>query len=196
MWSPPAPASRSRSSPCPTSPGPTGRRDRCAFGYPAPHPHLDREREMKARSLGAMLAAMVLLAACSGGASGGGSGPTTLTLWARDSEKTFIGQIVDGFNQSHKDIHVNVTIIPANNSFVQKLGTATATGSGPDVVSIDLVFVPYFAKAGALMDITSRANGLSYLSGFDSPPMPRANYNRNPHPPPSPPPSPPPFSHQ
>jgi multiple sugar transport system substrate-binding protein len=130
---------------------------------------------MKARSLGAMLAA-VLLAACSGG-GGSGSGQTTLTLWARDSEKTFIGQIVDGFNQSHKDIHVNVTIIPANNSFVQKLGTATANGSGPDVVSIDLVFVPYFAKAGALMDITSRANALPYLSGFDSAHMRLANYN-------------------
>jgi multiple sugar transport system substrate-binding protein len=132
---------------------------------------------MKARSLGAMLAAMMLLAACSGGGSGGGSGPTTLTLWARDSEKTFIGQIVDGFNQSHKDIHVNVTIIPANNSFVQKLGTATANGSGPDIVSIDLVFVPYFAKGGALLDITSRAKGLSYLSGFDSAHMRLAQYN-------------------
>jgi multiple sugar transport system substrate-binding protein len=131
---------------------------------------------MKARSLGAMLAA-VLLAACSGAGGGGGSGTTTLSLWARDSEKTFIGQIVDAFNASHKDVHVNVTIIPANNSFVQKLGTATANGSGPDVVSIDLVFVPYFAKAGALLDITSRAHGLSYLSGFDSAHMRLANYN-------------------
>src|SRR5215467_9177619 len=47
------------------------------------------ERAMKARTLGAMLAAL-LLAACSG-AGGGSSGTTTLTLWARDSEKTFIG---------------------------------------------------------------------------------------------------------
>jgi len=130
---------------------------------------------MKARTLGAMLAAL-LLAACSG-AGGGSSGTTTLTLWARDSEKTFIGQIVDAFNQSHKNIHVDVTIIPANNSFVQKLGTATANGSGPDVVSIDLVFVPYFAKAGALMDITSRARALPYLAGFDSAHMKLANYN-------------------
>jgi multiple sugar transport system substrate-binding protein len=130
---------------------------------------------MKARCLGAMLAA-AMLAACSG-AGGGGSGPATLTLWARDSEKTFIGQIVDSFNQSHKDIHVNVTIIPANNSFVQKLGTATANGSGPDIVSIDLVFVPYFAKAGALLDITGRANGVPYLSGFDAAHMRLAKYN-------------------
>jgi multiple sugar transport system substrate-binding protein len=123
-----------------------------------------------------MLAAVLLAGACSG-SGGGSSGTTTLTLWARDSEKTFIGQIVDQFNQSHKDIHVNVTIIPANDPFVQKLGTATANGSGPDIVSIDLVFVPYFAKTGALRDITSKAKGLSYLSGFDSAHMRLANYN-------------------
>ena len=127
------------------------------------------------KSLGAMVAAALLLAAC--GIGGGGSGQTTLTLWARDSEKTFIGPIVDSFNQSHKDIHVDVTIIPANNSFVQKLGTATANGSGPDVVSIDLVFVPYFAKAGALRDISSKANALPYASGFDQAHMRLANYN-------------------
>jgi multiple sugar transport system substrate-binding protein len=131
---------------------------------------------MKARTLGAMLAATLLAGACSG-SGGGSSGTTTLTLWARDSEKTFIGQIVDQFNQSHKGIHVNVTIIPANDPFVQKLGTATANGSGPDVVSIDLVFVPYFAKTGALADITGKAKALSYLSGFDSAHMKLANYN-------------------
>ena len=131
---------------------------------------------MKARTLGAMLAVILLAGACSGAGSGS-SGTTTLTLWARDSEKTFIGQIVDQFNQSHKNIHVNVTIIPANDPFVQKLGTATANGSGPDVVSIDLVFVPYFAKTGALMDITGKARALSYLNGFDSAHMKLANYN-------------------
>ncbi|HXM54964.1 MAG TPA: sugar ABC transporter substrate-binding protein [Candidatus Dormibacteraeota bacterium] len=130
---------------------------------------------MRSKLVAPVLGAMLLLAACSGG--GGGSGTTTLTLWARDSEKTFIGTIVDAFNSSHKNIHVEVTIIPAGNPFVQKLGTATANGSGPDVVSIDLVYVPYFAKAGALEDITSRADSLSYKSGFDSAHMRLATYN-------------------
>jgi multiple sugar transport system substrate-binding protein len=132
---------------------------------------------MKARSLGAMVGALLLLTACSGASGGSGNGVTTLSLWARDSEKTFIGSIVDAFNQSHKNIHVNVTIIPAGNPFVQKLGTATANGSGPDIVSIDLVYVPYFAKAGALEDITSKAKALSYVSGFDSAHMRLATYS-------------------
>src|SRR2546421_13026964 len=131
---------------------------------------------MKAKLVAPVLGAMLLLAACSGG-GGSGSGTATLTLWARDSEKTFIGTIVDAFNSSHKNIHVDVTIIPAGNPFVQKLGTATANGSGPDVVSIDLVYVPYFAKAGALADITSKVASLPYKSGFDNAHMRLATYN-------------------
>src|SRR2546421_4275908 len=131
---------------------------------------------MKAKLVAPVLGAMLLLAACSGG-GGSGSGTATLTLWARDSEKTFIGTIVDAFNSSHKDVHVDVTVIPAGNPFVQKLGTATANGSGPDVVSIDLVYVPYFAKNGALQDISGRAAALPYLSNFDSAHMRLAAYN-------------------
>jgi multiple sugar transport system substrate-binding protein len=131
---------------------------------------------MRAKLLVPILGAVLLLTACGEG-GGGGSGTTTLTLWARDSEKTFIGAIVDSFNKSHKGTRVEVTIIPAGNPFVQKLGTATANGAGPDLVSIDLVYVPYFARAGALQDITSHASSLSYKSGFDAAHMRLATYS-------------------
>ena len=126
---------------------------------------------MRRRVLGvaATVASVALLAtACGGGGdSGGGSGGAsggaasgTITIWARDSEQTFMPQLVDLYNKSHT-VQAKVTIIPAAN-FVQKLGTAASAGSGPDVSSIDLVYAPYFASAGALEDISDLAGSLPY----------------------------------
>lgn len=119
--------------------------------------------------MGALLTAVVALAACggsSGGGGGGGSssagGKTVLTFWTRDSQKDFINPIIDKYNASQKKIQVKVTVIPQA-EFVQKLGTAAATATGPDVTSLDLVYAPFFAQAGALEDITAKAKSLPYF---------------------------------
>ncbi|WP_375425681.1 ABC transporter substrate-binding protein [uncultured Friedmanniella sp.] len=120
--------------------------------------------------LTAALGSLVLLAAaCSSGSDDGGSGDAgsggaaasgTITIWARDSQQGFMSQLVDLYNKNHQ-VQAKVTIIPAAN-FVQKLGTAASSGSGPDVSSIDLVYAPYFASAGALEDITKLSDSLAY----------------------------------
>jgi multiple sugar transport system substrate-binding protein len=126
---------------------------------------------MRRRVLGvaAAVAGLTMLAtACSGGSDTGGSGgsdgggaPTgTISIWARDSQKEFMSELVDIYNKSHT-VQAELTVIPAA-TFVQKLGTAAASESGPDVSSIDLVFAPYFASAGALEDITELADSLPY----------------------------------
>jgi multiple sugar transport system substrate-binding protein len=110
----------------------------------------------------------MVLAACGGGGddgSGGGGSDTgtptgTITVWARDSQQTFMSKLVDLYNKNHQ-VKAKVTIIPAAN-FVQKLGTAASSGTGPDVSSIDLVYAPYFASVGALEDITELADSLPY----------------------------------
>jgi multiple sugar transport system substrate-binding protein len=110
---------------------------------------------------GALLLSVSLLAtACGSGSSSSGSDSGPITLWARDSQKGFINLLADAWNETH-DTKVKVTVVPAAN-FVQKFGTATASGSGPDVASIDLVFLPYFASTGMLEDITGLANKLPY----------------------------------
>ncbi len=113
----------------------------------------------------ALVAVALLASACGGGADAGGQDaggePTgTITIWSRDSQKGFMTQLVDMYNKTHQ-VQAKVTIVPGA-SFVQKLGTAAASGSGPDVASIDLVFAPYFASAGALEDITEMADALPY----------------------------------
>jgi multiple sugar transport system substrate-binding protein len=123
---------------------------------------------MRRRVLGvvAAVASVAMLAtACGGGGDDTQQGATeeaggTITVWARDSQQGFMSQLVNQYNKNHKT-QAKVTIIPASN-FVQKLGTAASSGAGPDVSSIDLVYAPYFASAGALEDITELADALPY----------------------------------
>jgi multiple sugar transport system substrate-binding protein len=104
-----------------------------------------------------------------------GGGRTTLTLWGRSDESSFIQGVVNGFNRSHPDVRVQLTIIPTQN-FVQKLRLGVAGGSGPDLASIDLVYLPFFASAGVLSDITARAHVLPYFKQFDGAHMQNAAY--------------------
>ncbi|MEV7628339.1 sugar ABC transporter substrate-binding protein [Actinoplanes sp. NPDC089786] len=82
------------------------------------------------------------------------------TLWVRDSQKGFINLLTDQYNKTH-DGKIQVTVIPAA-SFVQKFGTAAQTGSGPDIASIDLVYLPFFASKGVLDDLTEVQNQLTW----------------------------------
>src|SRR4051812_11068302 len=131
-----------------------------------------RRRAVPKKTISALAAAAALalgVVACggsdnsdSGGSSAESSGPATgtITIWARDAQKVFMGKLVDAYNKSHK-AQAKLSIIPSA-QFVQKFGTAAASGTAPDVASIDLVFLPYFASQGALDDITDLADGLPY----------------------------------
>lgn len=109
--------------------------------------------------------ASVALSACSSSGSSSGSatggGARTVNVWVRDSESGFMNKLADGFNKTHTDQQVKVTLVPAAD-FVQKFGTAAAGGNAPDVASMDLVYAPYFASVGALADITSKVDSLSW----------------------------------
>jgi multiple sugar transport system substrate-binding protein len=115
----------------------------------------------------AALCLALAISACGGGGSDdsdtkASSGPATgtITIWARDTQKQFMGSLADAYNKTHQ-AKAKVSIIPSA-QFVQKFGTAAASGNAPEVASIDLVFLPYFASQGALDDITSLADSLPY----------------------------------
>ena len=121
---------------------------------------------------------MTLLAACSSGTpSSGTSGKPsgTVTVWTREANKGFMSAFVDLYNKGH-DVQASLTIIPEV-TFVQKLGTVVASGSGPDVATIDLDYAPYFASTGALKDSTTLTNSLSYKSSLSPSHMRLGNYN-------------------
>lgn len=112
-------------------------------------------------AMAALAVTAVGLTGCSSSGSGGDSSSGTISVWTRDSQATFMNALADEFNSTHDDLKVDVTVVPAAD-FVQKFGTAAAGGNAPDVASMDLVYAPYFASAGALLDISDRVGELSY----------------------------------
>ncbi|MEV6171657.1 sugar ABC transporter substrate-binding protein [Streptomyces sp. NPDC051954] len=134
-------------------------------------------RTSRTTAAGTLLTSVALIATACGGSDSdtSGSDSGTITLWARDAQKGFINLVADAWNDDH-DTKVKVTVVPTAN-FVQKFGTAAASGSGPDVASIDLVYLPYFASTGVLDDITELENELPYKDDLSAAHRRLATYN-------------------
>ncbi|HEU5226478.1 MAG TPA: sugar ABC transporter substrate-binding protein [Ktedonobacteraceae bacterium] len=106
---------------------------------------------------------MLFLSACGGPSSNGGAGnPVTISFWIRAADQTFAQPLVDAYNKSHTN-QVKLTIIP-NDNFVTKFASASAAGTPPDVVGIDLVFLPAFAAHGQMTDLTDKAKALPFFN--------------------------------
>ncbi|MBV9878361.1 MAG: sugar ABC transporter substrate-binding protein [Verrucomicrobia bacterium] len=86
----------------------------------------------------------------------------SITFWVRDSDQGFVEPLVKAYNARGEDT-VKLTVIPAA-QFVTKFATAIAGGSPPDVVATDLIYVPAFAAAEEMTDITDRAKALPFFA--------------------------------
>jgi multiple sugar transport system substrate-binding protein len=82
-------------------------------------------------------------------------------IWARTSTANFLPKIVEAFNASHKT-QIKLNMIPPA-EIIQKFGTASAAGTAPQGVVLDIVQTPAFAHAGELMDITDWAKSLPHF---------------------------------
>lgn len=100
---------------------------------------------------------------------------TTISFWVRDSDAGFVQPLVKAYNASHSD-QVKLNIIPAA-QFVAKFGVAVAGGAAPDVVAIDLIYLPAFASSGQMTDITNLAHRLPYFNTLSPSHIRLATYN-------------------
>lgn len=118
---------------------------------------------------------LVLAASACGGddGNGGGNGSsdplgvddgTTLTMWTRSATETQSQLLVDAYNATH-DNQVELTVFPVD-EYLGRVGTAAGAQELPDLVSLDVVFVPQFTTAGALLDITDRIDGLPFAGNL------------------------------
>ncbi len=87
--------------------------------------------------------------------------PVTVQFWSRDSAATLVQSLADAYNATH-DNQVEVTLIPAA-EYITKLGTAIAAGEPPDLLAIDLIYVPQFAAADQLTEISDLASQLPFF---------------------------------
>ncbi|GGJ23108.1 sugar ABC transporter substrate-binding protein [Paenibacillus hunanensis] len=106
-------------------------------------------------AISGLLIFSLLLAGCSGGNEKGttSDGKRVLKVWGMGAEGTALSKLVPDFEAKHPDIKVDVQAIPWDNAH-DKLLTAVASRSGPDVVQMGMGWIPEFAGAGALQDLT------------------------------------------
>ncbi|MCL4560844.1 MAG: extracellular solute-binding protein [Chloroflexi bacterium] len=81
------------------------------------------------------------------------SGPVTLTFWHgynADTETPFLEKtVIPAFEAAHPNIKVQDVNIPYD-QFHQKLLTAIAGGTAPDLARLDIIWTPEFGDMGAL----------------------------------------------
>ncbi|OXS58550.1 carbohydrate ABC transporter substrate-binding protein (CUT1 family) [Bacillus sp. V-88] len=99
-----------------------------------------------------LLAMSTILTAC-GGNGGSKDGKKEITVWAMGEEGKKLKEMASKFEEENKDISVKIQAIPWGNAH-DKLLTAVASGNGPDVLQLGTTWVPEFADAGALLDLT------------------------------------------
>ena len=125
-------------------------------------------RHFHSRQLAILAGVAVLgLAACSSSgktpstANFGVGATGTVHFWARQATDGPAKALVAKFNATHPSLKVVLHLTPPNDDTSQ-LATAIRAGSVPDVVGLNDIDVPTFAKENALMNITKYVNALPY----------------------------------
>ncbi len=128
-----------------------------------------RPRHFAVLAAGAALA----LSACSSSPSTPSASPKTFGVnatgvvhfWARQATDGPAKALVARFNATHKTLKIVLHLTPPNDDTSQ-LATAIRAGSVPDVVGLNDIDVPSFARENALLNITKYVNALPYKSAL------------------------------
>ncbi len=92
------------------------------------------------------------------------SAPVTITFWDTynaQAEVPYVNKtIIPAFEAQHPNIKVQEVNVPYG-QFTQKLVTALAGGSAPDVASIDIIWTPQFASMGVLVPLDQSLSDFS-----------------------------------
>lgn len=108
------------------------------------------------------------LAGCSSnGSSGNNEGGGKQTITYRDREDPFTS-MAKAYNSSQSKVHVNPSIKPEKSKYRSLIAQITA-GNAPQVIGLDVVYLPRFVQLGALADLTSYYNKKSYTDEIFQP---------------------------
>jgi ABC-type glycerol-3-phosphate transport system substrate-binding protein len=108
----------------------------------------------------------LLFATALAGLAGPAMAQETVTLKFWDNQQTESGlstyqqEAVSGFEAENPGIKVEVTTIPYP-EYQQRLLTAVQGGNAPDVSTLDQIWIPAFAEAGAIVPLDEQATAAS-----------------------------------
>lgn len=128
-------------------------------------------RPIRNAPMAALVAAAALVVAACGGDSGdGGEEPasdplgvddgSTITMWTRSATEAQSQLLVDAYNETHQN-QVELSVFPVD-EYLPRVGTAAGAGELPDLIGLDVVFVPQLTTTGAFLDITDRIAALPF----------------------------------
>lgn len=133
------------------------------------------KRSTSAAALAASAGIFALALSGCAGSTAGGSVSTdeitaedtgaTLSLWVRPGNEAVTDAVVEAYNDTHEN-QIEITHVPAD-QYVTKFAQAAQSGSLPDILAADLVFMPQIIETGAALDITDlldEAGALESLS--------------------------------
>jgi len=108
---------------------------------------------------------LLVLSGCGNGnesnQSSGDSDEKTIEMWTREPNRLVMENALESFNEEDNGFNVEVVYFP-NDNFNEKFSAAVSSGAVPDLVTIDLVFAPYFSSIGAFEDITDYYDSLDF----------------------------------
>lgn len=116
-----------------------------------------RSPRASAMRRGLRLAALALAGALLGGCARPAAGGHELVLWTIGREGEAIVQLLPAFEQAHPDIRVRVQQLPLTAAH-QKLLTAIAGGSTPDLSQLGNTWLPELAALHALEPLQARVD--------------------------------------
>jgi multiple sugar transport system substrate-binding protein len=143
---------------------------------------MSRRRRISRLAPGMLLIVAVLAltsstAAFSGTKGSAKTGATgTVQFWTRAATSTLGVALVKEFNATHKDLKVVLSQTSPNQD-TSKLATAIRAHAVPDLVGLNDIDVPQFARQGTLTDITSKVDALPYKKFLSPGHLALAQYN-------------------
>ena len=109
--------------------------------------------------IGMLLILSFVLGACGGGAQPAASDEkVTITVWDYYGEATPIKPLIEGFQKENPNITVQYEALDWDTT-LEKLNVVLTGGTPPDVVTIDMTWLPKFAALGAFTDLKALSGG-------------------------------------
>ena len=124
----------------------------------------NQQRSRKALAVVACAGMGLALTAC-GSSSGSEDGVVEIDFWdtqATPARTSTLEQIIEDFEAENPDIRVNYVGLPSD-SYEQKVDTAIATGSAPDVITASITDTANWVAQGALQPLDDRFEGGGWI---------------------------------
>ena len=86
--------------------------------------------------------------------------PITMQMWGRNVDEKVYNALVEQFNATHTN-QIELTIIPSAD-YVARVATAASAGELPDLLDVDLIYMPDFINQGLFQPITDQVNGYAH----------------------------------